>query len=112
MTQYVKVRGMSNLLSSHLTAFSQSGLDAETLAHLERDRWPEFERELRQRRLRKVHFDLCVWHVERPRWDWLIWRCRKWAEVEKVLNRHNVDYRWKHRGAVMLIEDGEVCRMS
>lgn len=84
------------------------------LAYLERDRWPEFERELRLRRPRKIHFDLCTWHIERPRWGWLIGRCRKWAEVEKVLNKHNVDYRWKHRGAVIEFEggDGEVYRLS
>ena len=105
---------MSNPSTSDLTAFPQGGLAPETLAHLERDRWPEFERELRLRRPRKIHFDLCTWHIERPRWGWLIGRCRKWAEVEKVLNKHNVDYRWKHRGAVIALEggDGEVYRLS
>lgn len=103
---------MSNQSTSGLTLFSECGLAPETLAHLERDRWPEFERELRTRRNRKVHFDLCVWHIERPRWAWLIGKCRQWGEVEKVLNKHNVEHGWKHRGQVMKIEDGEIYRLS
>lgn len=105
---------MSNLQTSDLTAFSQDALAPEVLAHLERDRWPEFERELRLRRPRKIRFDLCTWHMERPLWKCLICRCRKWAEVEKVLNRHQVDYRWKHRGAVIELAggDGEIYRLT
>jgi len=82
------------------------------LAYLERDRWPEFERELRLRRAGKIRFELCTWRAERPRWAWMICRCRKWEEVERVLNRHHVDYRWKHRRAVMEFEDAEVYRLS
>ena len=43
---------------------SPAGMNTERMAHLERDRWPEFERELRMRRLRKIHFDLCRWSEE------------------------------------------------
>ena len=85
----------------------------EQLAYLQRDRWPEFERELRTRRNRKAHFILSVWG-ERPGWAWLIWQCRRWGEVERVLNRHNVDYIWKHRRTVMEIGagSGEIYRPS
>lgn len=95
-------------------AITTENLSAGQLAHLERDRWPEFERDLRLRRNRKVHFDLCTWHMERPGWAWLICRCRKWDEVERVLNKHNLGYCWKHRWHVMQIEggDGEVYRLS
>lgn len=92
-------------------AITTETMSAEQLAYLERDRWPEFERELRARRNRKAHFDLCQWSEERPSWAWLIWKCRKWGEVEKVLNRHNVEHDWKHRGQVMEIEDGEIYRL-
>jgi len=95
---------------SGLTGFEE--ITPEQMAHLERDRWPEFERELKLRRLRKIHFDLCTWRAERPRWGWLICRCRKWDEIERVLNRHNVDYRWKHRREVMELEDAEIYRLS
>ena len=60
------------------------------LTHLERDRWPEFERELRQRRLRAFRFATSSFENERQPWEWLIWRCRTWEEVERVLNKHNV----------------------
>jgi len=99
-------------LKTDLTAFSQNGLAPEVLAHLERDRWPEFERELRRRRNRKSHFILSVWYGERPQWAWLIWQCRKWEEVERVLNKHNVRHGWKHRWHVIEIEDGEIYRLS
>lgn len=99
-------------LTSDLTALPQGGLAPEALAHLERDRWPEFERELRLRRPRRIRFDLCTWYGERPRWGWLIPRCRKWDEIERVLNRHRVDYHWKHRRAVIAFEDSEVYRLS
>lgn len=101
---------MSNLHTSGLTGFSEHGLAPETLAHLERDRWPEFERELRLRRNRKTHFDLWQFYGDRPRWVYLLWQCRKWEEVERVLNRHNVDYRWKQRRAVMELADAEIYR--
>jgi hypothetical protein len=96
--------------TSGLTGFEE--ITPERLTHLERDRWPEFERELRVRRNRKAHFILSVWYGERPRWAWLIWQCRKWDEVERVLNRHNVDYRWKHQRAVLELEDAEIFRQS
>ena len=101
---------MSNLETSDLTGFEE--ITPARLAHLERDRWPEFERELRLRRNRKAHFALSVWHGERPQWAWLIWACRKWEEVEKVLNRHNVEYRWKHRRAVLELDGAEIFRLS
>jgi len=82
---------------SDLTGFEE--ITPGQMAYLERDRWPEFERELRLRRSRKARFILSVWHGERPRWAWLIWQCRKWDEIERVLNRHKFDYRWKHRCA-------------
>ena len=65
----------------------------EALAHLERDRWPEFERELRRRRWRVVRFDCHHYGAERQRWESLVWSCRTWAEVERVLNKHGVDWR-------------------
>ena len=71
----------------------------EALAHLERDRWPEFERELSARRC--VRFDLHHYGMERQRWEWLIQRCRSWSEVERVLNRHRVDWR-RERGEIFL----------
>jgi hypothetical protein len=101
---------MPETMKTDLTGFEE--IPPGQLAHLERDRWPEFERELRLRRLRKIHFDLCTWRGERPRWDWLINRCRKWEEIERVLNRHNVDYRWKHRREVLELEDAEIYRLS
>jgi hypothetical protein len=86
--------------------------EAERLRYLERDRWPEFEAELRTRRPRKIHFDLCTWREERPRWAWMVGRCRKWEEIERLLNRHHVDYRWKERRAVIEIEGAEIYRLS
>ena len=73
----------------------------EALAHLERDRWPEFERELWTRRPRKFRFGIHHYGMERQRWEWLLWRCRKWDEVERVLNRHRVGWR-RERGELLL----------
>ena len=101
---------IEKIAKSGLTGFEETS--SERLAYLERDRWPEIERELRMRRLRKLHFNLSEWSGERPRWDWLINRCRKWEEVEKVLNRHNVSFRWKHRRAVLELEDAEIYRLA
>lgn len=101
---------IENIAKSDLTGFEE--ITPERLAHLERDRWLEFERELRVRRLRKIHFNLSQWSGERPRWDWLICRCRRWDEVERVLNRHNVAFRWKQRRAVLELEDAEIFRLS
>ncbi len=100
---------MSNHETSGLTVLENE--NAERLAHLERDRWPEFERELRVRRLRKIHFDLSQWSGERPRWGWLINRCRRWEEVERVLNKHNEEYRWKHRREVLELDGAEIYRL-
>jgi hypothetical protein len=97
--------------TSSLTVLTvEKGLSPEVVAHLERDRWPEFERELRQRRVRRLWFALCEWNGERA-WGWMIHRCRKWGEVERVLNRHNIDYHWKHRGAVLQCEEAQVHRV-
>lgn len=98
------------LPKTDLTAFEET--PPEQLAWLERDRWPEFERELRQRRSRKARFVLSVWGGERPLWAWLIWQCRKWEEVERVLNRHQVDYRWKHRRAVLELDGASIFRCA
>lgn len=83
---------MSNLLTSGLTGSLQDELAPEALAHLERDRW----RELRLRRNRKARFILSMWYGERPCWAWSLWQCRKWEEVEKVLNKHRVGHTWTH----------------
>jgi hypothetical protein len=42
----------------------------------------------------------------------MINRCRKWDEVERVLNRHNVSFHWQHRRAVLELDDAEVYRLS
>jgi len=65
---------------------------AERLAHLERDRWPEFERELRRRRPRRFHFDAHHYGAPSQSWEWLVRSCRTWTEVERVLNRHRVTW--------------------
>ncbi len=93
---------MSKTESSALTGFADGCAEAaERLAHLERDRWPEFERELWARRPRKFHFHPCNYDGERRGWEWLVWRCRSWSEVERVLNRHRVAWervsRWEIR---------------
>jgi len=85
--------------SSALTGLEQ--IDAERLAYIERDRWPEFERELRQRRPRKFHFGTCSYDGERRGWEWLVHRCRTWTEVERVLNRHRVNWEREHGEIVM-----------
>jgi hypothetical protein len=72
---------------------STSGLTPS--ADPERDRWPEFERDLRARRPRRFHYDTCNHDGERRGWEWMIWRCRNWTEVAKVLNKHRVD--WERR---------------
>jgi hypothetical protein len=95
-------------MQSFLTPLEE--ITPERLAHLERDRWPEFERELRVRRNRKARFILSVSYGERPAWAWLIWQCRKWEEIEKVLNRHNVEYRWKDRRSVLELDGAEIFR--
>lgn len=81
---------MSKILSADLTPFSP--LAPGVIEHLERDRWPELERELRLRRPRKYHFDLHHYGAPRAPWEWLVHRCRSWTEVERVLNRHCVDW--------------------
>lgn len=73
----------------------------EALAHLERDRWPEFERELWARRSRKFRFGIHHYGLAPQRWEWLLHRCRSWCEVERVLNRHRVDWR-RERGEILL----------
>jgi hypothetical protein len=77
-------------------------VSAETsrLTHLERDRWPEFEQELRARRLRSIRFMTSSFENERLSWEWLIWRCRTWEEVGRVLNKHNVSSERLDRGAI------------
>ena len=95
------------------TAFDTTtteNLNPERLAYLERDRWPEFERELRKRHNRKAHFLLRQHDGERPGWAWMIWQCRKWEEIEKVLNRHNVEYQWKERRTALELSDAEIYR--
>ena len=101
---------MSNHEFSGLTVLENENTDR--LAYLERDRWPEFERELRRRHNRKTHFLLRPHDGERPGWAWMIWQCRKWEEIEKVLNRHNVDYRWKERRTVLEWNDAEIYRYA
>ena len=50
---------MSKTESSALTGFENGeASDAERFAHLERDRRPDLERELRARRWRVVRFDV------------------------------------------------------
>lgn len=83
-------------------------LAPETLAHLERDRWPEFERELRRRRWRVVRFDVHHYGAERQPWEWMLWRCRNWTEVEQVLNRHRVD--WKREDGRLVLDRMSVFR--
>ena len=90
---------MSKNLSADLTPFAPPA--SATLEHLERDRWPEFERALRARRWRVVRFDVHHYGLEKQRWEWLLWRCRNWSEVERVLNRHRVEWR-RERGEILL----------
>jgi hypothetical protein len=90
---------MSNSKTSGLTGLEQ--IDADRLAYIERDRWPELEQELRQRRPRKFHFGTCSYDGGRRGWEWLVYRCRSWTEVEKVLNRHKMDWERKSGEIVM-----------
>jgi hypothetical protein len=84
------------------------GLAPEALAHLERDRWPEFERELRSRRWRVVRFDVHHYGAERQPWESLLWSCRTWAEVERVLNKHGVD--WQREDGRLVLDRMSVFR--
>ena len=93
-------------LPSDLTPFEPDGLGG--VEHLERDRWPELERELRRRRLRRVRFDIHHHGMSPQRWEWLIHRCRKWAEVERVLNRHRVA--WKHERGELHMDGATIYR--
>lgn len=67
-------------------------------AHLDRDRWPEFERELRARRPRRAHFRVLRGaDQDNAPWEWLVMRCRTRGEVERVLNRYRVDWELRER---------------
>lgn len=93
--------GMSNLQTSGLT-------EKAGVAHLERDRWPEFERELTKRR--SIHF--CVHHygAERQEWERFVPRCRNWKEVERVLNRYKAD--WKKKAGAIEMADASIYRRN
>ena len=101
---------MFGTMKTDLTGFEES--TPERLAYLERDRWPEFERELRKRHNRKRGFLLRQHYGKLPYWTWMIWQCRKWEEIEKVLNRHNVDYRWKEGRRVVEWDGAEINRYA
>jgi hypothetical protein len=75
--------------------------EAERLVHLERDRWPEFERELWARRPRRFRFGIHHYGLAPQRWEWALHRCRTWDEVERVLNKHRVEWR-RERGEILL----------
>jgi hypothetical protein len=75
-----------------------------------RDRWPEFELELRQRRPRRFHFDTCNHDGERRGWEWMVWRCRTWTEVSRVLNKHRVD--WERSQGQIRIDGMTINRLS
>jgi hypothetical protein len=75
-----------------LNARNESSSGLTTLSDPGRDRWPEFERELRQRRPRRFRFDTCNHDGDRRGWEWMVWRCRTWTEVSRVLNKHRVDW--------------------
>jgi hypothetical protein len=77
------------------------GGTAERLAYLERDRWLEFERALRLRHPRKFRFDVHHYGAQRRAWEWLVWRCRTWEEVERVLNRYKVFWE-RERGQIVM----------
>jgi hypothetical protein len=106
MKNIYKLSGMSNLQSSDLTGFEKSRSDR--VEHLERDRWPEFERELRRRRPRITRFDVHHYGAERQPWEWLVWPCRTWTEVERVLNRHRVD--WERENGEIVMEGMRIYR--
>lgn len=78
------------------------------LAHLERDRWPEFERLLQTRRPRRCRFDLHHYGLAPQRWEWLVQRCRSWNEVERVLNRHRIH--WRRQRGELLLEGATIYR--
>ena len=91
------------------TDLLSAGADSmEGLAHLERDRWPEFERELRARRPRIARFDVHHYGAERQSWEWLVWRCRTWDEIKRVLNRHGVD--WERESGEILMQGMRIYR--
>ena len=98
--------------SATLTAAqpNQTGLSAEQIAHLERDRWPEFKRELNRRRPRKFYFDIHHYGMERQDWEWMVGRSRSWSEVERVLNQHRVDWTRANRHEV-LVNGATIYRM-
>ena len=93
------------------TAFdtpTTENLNSACIAHLDRDRWPEFERELRMRRLRKVSFDCHHYVAESQPWEWQVCRCRSWAELEKVLNWQRVG--WERKGGRIEMEGMSIFR--
>jgi len=45
-------------MATHFDLTGLEQIDAERLVYIERDRWPEFERELKKRRPRVAHFDV------------------------------------------------------
>jgi hypothetical protein len=79
---------MSKTFKTGLTASSDPG----------RDRWPEFERELRQRRPRRCHFDTCNHDGDRRGWEWL------------VLNKHRVD--WERSQGHIVMDGMTIDRLS
>ena len=93
-----------------LTGFEAGSVPAEVLAHLERDRWPEFYRELYRRRPRKFYFDIHHYGMERQDWEWMVGRSRSWSEVERVLNQHRVDWTRANRHEV-LVNGATIYRM-
>ncbi len=84
--------------------------DLTMLSDPGRDRWPEFERELRQRRPRRFHFDTCNHDGDRRGWEWMVWRCRTWTEVSRVLNKHRVD--WERSQGQIVIDGMTINRVS
>jgi hypothetical protein len=82
--------------------------EAARLAHQERDRWPEFERALQCRRPRRCHFDIHHYGLAPQRWEWLVHRCRNWGEVERVLNKHRVE--WRHERGELLLAGATIYR--
>lgn len=100
---------MSKNESSDLTVFS----GAEAIA----DRFPAFQRELGKRRDRITRFYLHNYGMAANGWDWMIGRCRNWTEVERVLNRHNVDWQWERKratptaAAAIALEGGRIERI-
>jgi hypothetical protein len=99
---------MSKSASSGLTGFE--GEVADRLPHLERDRWPELERELRLRRPRRFRFGIHHYGMETQSWEWLIYRCRTWEEIERVLNRHRA--LWNRQGREIVMDGATIYRQS